>query len=77
MLGRSDDAAAHFERALEVNQALQAPVLVAHTQLDYAAALGPGDRAAELVADAERSAVMLDLPAVRRRVMELRDVQPA
>jgi hypothetical protein len=29
------------------------------------------------VADAERSAVMLDLPAVRRRVMELRDVQPA
>ncbi len=77
LLGRGEDAARHFERALERNRALQSPVLVAHSQLDYAAALGPGARAAELVDSAARIAAVSELPAVTRRVAELRDAQPA
>jgi tetratricopeptide (TPR) repeat protein len=91
LLGRVEDAASHFERALERNRALKAPVLVAHTQLDYAAALGAGERAAEgageravegageraaeLIAEADRTAVASGLPAVSRRVAQLRNVR--
>jgi tetratricopeptide (TPR) repeat protein len=77
LLGRGEDAAEHFERALEGNRALNSPVLVAHTQLDYAAALGPGERAAELVASAARIATASELPAVSRRVAQLRDARVA
>jgi tetratricopeptide (TPR) repeat protein len=77
LLGRVDDAASHFERALEANRALKAPVLVAHTQLDYAAALGPGERAAELIDDASRLAAASELPAISRRVAQLRDARVA
>jgi tetratricopeptide (TPR) repeat protein len=77
LLGRGEDAARHFEHALARNRALQSPVLVAHTQLDYAAALGAEPRAAELVASAARIAAASDLVAVSRRVAELRDAQPA
>jgi tetratricopeptide (TPR) repeat protein len=77
LLGRDEDAAEHFERALEGNRALKSPVLVARTQLDYAAALGPGERAGELVASAARLAGASDLTAVSRRVAELRDARVA
>jgi tetratricopeptide (TPR) repeat protein len=77
LLGRGDDAALHFARALERNRALKAPVLVAHTQLDYAAALGPGEQASELVAAAGRIAGGSELPAIARRVAQLRDTRVA
>ncbi len=57
----------HFELALEANTALQAAVAVAHTQLDYAEALGDGSRARALIAAAEQTADELHLPTVARR----------
>ena len=70
---RPAEAAEHFERALAANAALQAPVCLAHTQLDYASLLGLGDsRSAPLIDAAKRAAEELDLPAVARRVLELR-----
>ncbi len=77
LLGRGDDAMRHFEHALERNRALQSPVLVAHTQLDFAAALGSSERAVELVRSAARIAAVSELPAIKRRVAELREAQPA
>lgn len=71
-LGRASDAAAHFELALEENARLRAPVLVAHTQLDYAAALGQGGRASRLVEEAAATAAELALPWVARRAEQLR-----
>ncbi len=56
---------------------MQSPVLVAHTQLDYAAAVAPAERARELVDSAARIAAVSELRAVARRVAELRDAQPA
>ena len=47
-LGRLDDAAAHFERAIAVNDGIRAWPLVAHTRYDFASLLlaraQPGDR---------------------------------
>jgi predicted ATPase/tetratricopeptide (TPR) repeat protein len=77
LLGRGEDAARHFEHALERNRALQAPVLVAHTQLDYAATLAPDGRARELIDSAARIGAVSDLAAVARRVAELRNAQLA
>jgi tetratricopeptide (TPR) repeat protein len=71
-LERRDQAAAHFEHALDANAALRAPVWVAHTQLDYAALLRSGPRARELVDAAAVTAEELRLPAVARRVGQLR-----
>jgi hypothetical protein len=73
--GRAADAAAaieHLRRALAANAALKAPVQMAHTQLDYARALGPGRQARTLIDDAAQAAQELALPAVARRVDELR-----
>jgi DNA-binding SARP family transcriptional activator len=70
--GRSEAATDHFERALQANAALNAPLWLAHTQLDYAKALGRGHRAAELVDAAARTAEELALPKVTRRVEQLR-----
>ena len=72
-----DEAAArdHFERALEVNQGLQAAVQLAHTQLDYARLLS-GSRARGLVEAARSTAGDLHLPAIARRAAEI-DVGPA
>jgi tetratricopeptide (TPR) repeat protein len=69
--GRDREAAAHFEQALRANAALKAPVWLAHTQLDYARALGPGPRAQKLIAEAAGTAAELDLAAVARRAREL------
>jgi DNA-binding SARP family transcriptional activator len=71
-VGRERDAAEHFARAVEAATALQAPLLLAHTQLDYAVVLGPGPRASELIEAAARTAQRLGLPAVARRAAELR-----
>jgi DNA-binding SARP family transcriptional activator/tetratricopeptide (TPR) repeat protein len=65
--GRRDLAIAHLERALQTNRALRAWAYVAHTQLDLARALGDGQRAHELVAEAASAAARRDLPLVARR----------
>jgi len=73
--GRPSDARRHFERALLANEALRAPVCLAHTQLDYARTLGDTGavegRRSELVGAAARTAQELELPAVARRAAEL------
>ena len=70
--GRPDEAAEHFEKALEENGRLQAPVLLAHTQLDYAAALGRGARSARLIDEAAETAAAMGLPWVAQRAERLR-----
>jgi DNA-binding SARP family transcriptional activator/tetratricopeptide (TPR) repeat protein len=71
-LGRVPEAERHFERALEVNRALRSPVLVAHTQLDWAEALGHGARAERMVDEAAQVAEELGLAAIARRASRLR-----
>jgi tetratricopeptide (TPR) repeat protein len=71
-MGRNGEAAAHFERALEENARLQAPVLLAHTQLDFAAALGRTLRAERMIDEAARIAAELRLPAIAKRAAQLR-----
>ena len=71
-MGRNGEAASHFERALEENARLQAPVLLAHTQLDFAAALGPTLRAERMIDEAARIAAELGLPAIANRAAQLR-----
>jgi DNA-binding SARP family transcriptional activator len=75
--GRATDARRHFERALLANEALRAPVCLAHTQLDYARVLGGldgavGARGSELVSAAARTAQELELPAIARQAQELK-----
>jgi DNA-binding SARP family transcriptional activator len=73
-MGRPEEASEHFDRALVANAALQAPVCLAHTQLDYARMLGPTDPKASLLIDAAaQTAEELGLPMVTRRVAELRE----
>ncbi len=67
--GRREQAVAHFEQAIEANAGLQAPVILAHTQLDLAELLASGSsRAAELTSAAAATAEALELPTVRRRL---------
>jgi tetratricopeptide (TPR) repeat protein len=82
-MGRSAEAGRHFEVALEENARLRAPVLLAHTQLDYAAALGSGGsasalggsgRASRLIDEAVGTADALGLAWVARRAERLRAV---
>jgi len=70
-LGRADEAARHFEHALEVSRRMQAPVLVAHTELDYAAVLGSGPAADELIAHATETAQSMGLTAIARQASRL------
>ena len=71
--GRLGEAVVHFERALEGNTALRAPVCLAHTQLDYAELLGSDSpKAMEMIDAAAQSAEELGLPAVALRVAGLR-----
>ncbi|MBV9838087.1 MAG: AAA family ATPase [Solirubrobacterales bacterium] len=75
-LGEIEQAERHFERALAAHQRLRAPVYVAHTQLDWAGALGPGERAAELLTAAAAIAEGLGLRSVAFRAAKLRDQGP-
>jgi tetratricopeptide (TPR) repeat protein len=71
-MGDPDRALEHLAEALAAHTALQAPVLVAHTQIDYARALGPGPEADRLIESATAAARRLGLRLVARRVAELR-----
>jgi DNA-binding SARP family transcriptional activator/tetratricopeptide (TPR) repeat protein len=71
MAGKGDDAAAHFERALKISADLQSPVWLAHSQLDYASAIGRGNRAFELASDATETAQRMGLSAVARQAAAL------
>jgi tetratricopeptide (TPR) repeat protein len=71
-MGEEAEAVQLLERALERNTTLKAPVLIAHTQLDYARTLGPGTQATTLIDAAQRAAGELDLPLVARRAQRLR-----
>jgi hypothetical protein len=70
-MGAQDEAAGLFERAIERNTALKAPIHLAHTQVDYARVLGTGPRARSLIEAAQRTAEELDLPMLKRRVERL------
>ena len=61
----------HFEQALGANTALGAAIQVAHTQIDYATALGRGSEAQALLATARRTADELHLPTVARRLEQM------
>jgi DNA-binding SARP family transcriptional activator len=71
LLDRPRVAGEHFDSALRSTAALRAPLLLAHTQLDYAEAIGSGPRAARLVREAAATADELELPAVARRAAQL------
>ncbi len=71
-LGSEREAHGHFQAALQMATDLRAPVLLAHTQLDYAEALGRGAEAAELAGAAKDAADRLGLRAVARRAERLR-----
>jgi tetratricopeptide (TPR) repeat protein len=77
-MGRWQEAAQHFEDALEMNTRIGSPPWVAHTQHDYARMLlargEPGDRdkALELLADVLDTAQELGMKALLDRVSELK-----
>jgi hypothetical protein len=54
-------------QALVANAALQAPVHLAHTQIDYARVLGPGPEADRLIVQAASTAQRLGLGSVAQR----------
>jgi len=70
-MGERTTAIEHLRSALDANAALKAPVQRAHTQLDYARALGPGPEARALIEAATRTADELALPLVAQRAAEL------
>jgi tetratricopeptide (TPR) repeat protein len=71
-IGRPQDAAEHFEQALAANARLQAPLWLAHTQLDYGQALVRGARGRQLIEEAADVAAQLGLTALGRRAEGLR-----
>jgi tetratricopeptide (TPR) repeat protein len=72
LLGREDDARQHFQTALRIAATIRAPALLAHTQLDYAEALGRGPDAVWLARAAAATGRDLGLSAVNRRAERLR-----
>jgi class 3 adenylate cyclase len=77
-LGRYEDAERHFEEALRMNVALEAPPFVAETRMRFGAMLterdGPGDRerALELVGDALDIAQELGMSVLVERCFDLK-----
>lgn len=65
--GRRDRGAAHFEAALGAAAALRSAPWLAHTQLDYAQALGGGLTASRMVEDAAATAEELGLTRAIRK----------
>jgi DNA-binding SARP family transcriptional activator len=72
LLDLPDEARQHFQLALRMAAALRAPVLLAHTQLDYAEAFGRDSGAVGLARAAAATGRDLGLPAVRMRAEQLR-----
>jgi DNA-binding NarL/FixJ family response regulator len=75
-LGESELAEEHFERALDLNRQMEAATWVAHTQYQYARLLltrggTDRDRAAMLLADANRAAETIGMTALRNRIRSL------
>ncbi len=77
-MSRWDDAAAHFEAALEMNEAMGARPWLAHTRFDYGSMLlardRPGDRrrADELLAAAAALAAQVGMRSLSERTVRLR-----
>jgi hypothetical protein len=69
-LARGEDAARHFEHALEQNRRLGASLPLAHTLFDYARFLAPSapERARALVAEAAEIAVERGLALLAERI---------
>jgi DNA-binding CsgD family transcriptional regulator len=75
-LGEPQLAADHFERAIELNRRMEAATWLAHTQYQYGRLLlnrsaSDRDRAAVLLADAERAAEAIGMAALRNRIRAL------
>jgi hypothetical protein len=71
-VGDREAALEHFRAAVQANAALRTPLFLAHSQLDYARALGPGSpEAEELIATAAETARQLGLANVGRRAAAL------
>src|SRR5262249_19214981 len=68
LLGRSDDAAGHFEDAMAANMRLGAGVWVAHAQYELGRVLGETGRARELFRSALSLSDELGLPVLAERV---------
>lgn len=77
VLGRFDDAEAHFEAALRANRTIRATVWFAHTQYELASTLlmrGQGtdrDRARELIKASRHTAEALDLVRLKKKLEKL------
>ena len=73
-LTAGDRAAAieNLDLAVEANEALRAPVQLAHSRLDYAEALSGGTQRRAMIDAARRTADELHLPSVARRAETLR-----
>ena len=69
--GDREAAIEHLEHAVRANEAVGALVQLAHTQVELAQALGPGERSQELRRVAAQTAEELHLPAVAHRVHEV------
>jgi len=75
--GWLDAAAAHFERALELNERIGATAWLAHTQYDYASMLleraqsGDRERAIALLGAASTTAAEVGMVALSERVAEV------
>jgi tetratricopeptide (TPR) repeat protein len=81
-LGRFDEAAAHFERALAMETAMGSPPWIASTQCEYAALLATGDatarqRAAALIASAAATAAALGMARLEQRIASVAIDTPA
>jgi eukaryotic-like serine/threonine-protein kinase len=83
LLGRFDEAEAHFETALAANARIRAAAPLAHTECEFAKLLfaraeaGDVERAHALVDSARRSAEGLNLVRVKRRLERLSADRPA
>lgn len=78
-LGRNDEAAGHYEAALEMNERIASRPWVAYTRYDYARlliAMGQDERAAALLDGARRTAEDLDMPRLRARLQKLTRDRP-
>jgi DNA-binding CsgD family transcriptional regulator len=74
-LGRPEDAERHFRDALAANERIGARLWLAYTLRDYAAFLlrrGDGERAVELIGQAERTARELGLTRTGKQLAALR-----